>query len=337
MNTYPYIRPLLFKLDPETAHHTTLTLLKAANTIGINKLIVDAVEHQPISVMGLNFKNPVGLAAGLDKNGDYIDALAALGFGFVEIGTVTPRPQSGNPKPRMFRLPEHQAIINRMGFNNLGIDHLVEQVKRCQYKGIVGINVGKNADTPIEKATDDYLICLSKAYPVASYITINISSPNTKDLRQLQQGKEIKNLLVALKEKQAKLQSEFNRYVPLVVKIAPDLTPDEISHIAKLLLDLELDGVIATNTTISRDNISGHPLAEEKGGLSGVPVKYSSTAVVTALSDELNGKIPIIATGGIMSAKDAEEKIAAGASLVQIYTGLIYQGPQLISDIVRAI
>lgn len=337
MNYYPYVRPLLFKLAPETAHHTTLTLLKMAHSTGLNKLITQPVEHQPVTVMGLNFKNPVGLAAGLDKNGDYIDALAALGFGFVEIGTVTPRPQPGNPKPRMFRLPEHRAIINRMGFNNLGIDHLLEQIKQCQYKGILGINIGKNADTPIAKATDDYLICLSKAYPVASYITINISSPNTKNLRQLQQGEEIKNLLGTLKEKQAKLQSEFNRYVPLVVKIAPDLTPNEISHIAQLLLDLELDGVIATNTTISRDKITSHPLAEEKGGLSGSPVKQSSTAVVATLSDALDGKIPIIAAGGIMNAGDAEQKIEAGASLVQIYTGLIYQGPQLISDIIRAI
>ncbi len=337
MNIYPSVRPLLFKLDPEIAHHATLSLLKTAHTTGLNRFLVKPTEHQPVSVMGLNFKNPVGLAAGLDKNGDYIDALAALGFGFVEIGTVTPRAQPGNPKPRMFRLPEHHAIINRMGFNNLGIDHLVDQVKRCQYKGILGINIGKNADTPIEKATDDYLICLRKAYPVASYITINISSPNTKNLRQLQQGEEIKNLLGTLKEKQAKLQTEFNRYVPLVVKIAPDLTPDEISHIARLLLDLELDGVIATNTTISRDKISGHPLAEEKGGLSGAPVKHSSTAVVATLSDALNGKIPIIAAGGIMSAEDAQEKIAAGASLVQIYTGLIYQGPELISDIAQAI
>ncbi len=337
MNIYPFVRPLLFKLDPEIAHHVTLTLLKMARTTGLNRFLVKPTEHQPVSVMGLNFKNPVGLAAGLDKNGDYIDALAALDFGFVEIGTVTPRPQPGNPKPRMFRLPEHHAIINRMGFNNLGIDHLVDQVKRCQYKGILGINIGKNADTPIEKATDDYLICLSKAYPVASYVTINISSPNTKNLRQLQQGEEIKNLLGTLKEKQVKLQAEFNRYVPLVVKIAPDLTPDEINHIAQLLLDLELDGVIATNTTISRDKISGHTLAEEKGGLSGTPVKHSSTAVVAALSDALNGKIPIIAAGGIMSAEDAEEKIAAGASLVQVYTGLIYQGPQLVSNIVRVI
>ena len=237
----------------------------------------------------------------------------------------------------MFRILEHQAIINRMGFNNLGIDHLLEQVKRCQYNGVLGINIGKNADTPIEKATEDYLICLSKAYPVANYITINISSPNTKNLRQLQQGEELKTLLGALKEKQAKLHSEFNRYVPLVVKIAPDLSQDEISDIARLLLDLELDGVIATNTTINRDNIAGHPLAKEKGGLSGLPVKPSSTKVLAVLSDALDGKIPIIAAGGIMSAEDAKEKIAAGASLVQIYTGLIYQGPQLISDIVRAI
>ncbi len=337
MNLYPLLRPLLFSLDPETAHEVTLKLLNAAHVSGLSKLIYPEIDHKPVTVMGLDFKNPVGLAAGLDKNGDYIDALAALGFGFVEIGTVTPRPQPGNLKPRLFRLPEHQAIINRMGFNNLGIDHLLTQVEKSRYTGILGINIGKNFDTPIEHAADDYLIGLRKAYPFASYITINISSPNTKNLRQLQQGDELKSLIATLKEQQLKLQQEHKKYVPLALKIAPDLSPDEITHIAKLLLEFEIDGVIATNTTIARDKIAGHPLANEAGGLSGAPVKDQSTFVVRGLAAELNGKIPIIAAGGILTADDAQEKLAAGASLVQIYSGLIYRGPQLIEDIVRSL
>jgi dihydroorotate dehydrogenase len=337
MNFYPLLRPLLFSLDPETAHEVTLKLLNAAHHSGLAKLVYPVIADKPVTVMGLIFKNPVGLAAGLDKNGDYIDALAALGFGFVEIGTVTPRPQLGNPKPRLFRLPEHQAIINRMGFNNHGIDHLLAQVKHSYYSGILGINIGKNADTPIENATEDYLIGFRKAASTASYITLNISSPNTKNLRQLQQGDEIKNLLTALKEEQLKHQQIHGNYVPLVLKIAPDLTTDEISHIARLLLAFEIDGVIATNTTIARDKIAGHPLANEAGGLSGAPVKDSATAVVRGLAAELNGKIPIIAAGGILSTADAQEKLAAGASLVQIYSGLIYRGSQLIEDIVNSL
>ncbi len=337
MNLYPLLRPLLFSLDPETAHEVTLKLLDTAYASGLAKLLYPVIEDKPLTVMGLTFKNPVGLAAGLDKNGDYLDALAALGFGFVEIGTVTPRPQPGNPKPRLFRLPEHQAIINRMGFNNSGIDHLLNRVKQSRYTGILGINIGKNFDTPIENAADDYLIGLRKAYPAASYITINISSPNTKNLRQLQQGDEIKTLISALKTEQLKLQQEYGKYVPLVLKIAPDLDSDQISHIARLLLEFALDGVMATNTTIARDRIAGHPLADETGGLSGAPVKNQSTAVVRALADELNSKIPIIAVGGILNAADAQEKLTAGASLVQVYSGLIYRGPQLIADIVKAL
>lgn len=337
MNLYPLLRPLLFSLDPETAHEVTLKLLNAAHVSGLSRLFYPEVGHKPVNVMGLNFKNPVGLAAGLDKNGDYINALAALGFGFVEIGTVTPRPQPGNPKPRLFRLPEHQAIINRMGFNNLGIEHLLSRVKQSAYSGILGINIGKNFDTPIENAADDYLIGLRKAYTSASYITINISSPNTKNLRQLQQGDEIKSLISALKEEQLKLQQQHGKYVPLALKIAPDLSDDEISHIARLLLEFEIDGVIATNTTIARDMIADHPLAHETGGLSGAPVKEKSTFVVRGLAAELNGKIPIIAAGGILTAEDAQEKLKAGASLVQVYSGLIYRGPQLIADIVRSL
>jgi dihydroorotate dehydrogenase len=337
MNLYPLLRPLLFSLDPETAHEVTLKLLNLAHVSGLGKLLYPSIDDKPVQIMGLCFKNPVGLAAGLDKNGDYIDALAALGFGFVEIGTVTPRPQPGNPKPRLFRLPEHQAIINRMGFNNLGLDHLLDQVKHSDYDGILGINIGKNFDTPIENAADDYLIGLRKAYTSASYITINISSPNTKNLRQLQQGDEIKALMSALKEEQLKLQQEHGAYVPLALKIAPDLTDDEVSHIAGLLLEFAIDGVIATNTTIARDKIAGHPLANEAGGLSGAPVKDPSTRVVRSLATQLQGKIPIIAAGGILSADDAQEKLTAGASLVQVYSGLIYRGPQLIADIVKSL
>jgi dihydroorotate dehydrogenase len=337
MNLYPLLRPLLFSLAPETAHEVTLKLLKAVNNSGLGELVYPAIQDKPVQEMGLKFKNPVGLAAGLDKNGDYIDALAALGFGFVEIGTVTPRPQPGNPKPRMFRLPEHQAIINRMGFNNLGIDHLLSQVKQSNYTGVLGINIGKNFDTPIENAVEDYLISLRKAYTSASYITINISSPNTKNLRQLQQGDELKSLIAALKEEQLKLQHEHGRYVPLALKIAPDLNSDEIDHIAGLLLEFEIDGVIATNTTIARDMIADHPLANEAGGLSGAPVKDKSTHVVRSLAAELQGKITIIAAGGILNAADAQEKLKAGASLVQIYSGLIYRGPQLVEDIVKSL
>jgi len=337
MNLYPLLRPLLFSLNPETAHHVTLDLLKLAQHSGLSVLSKPKVSDKPVEVMGLNFKNPLGLAAGLDKNGDYIDALAELGFGFIEIGTVTPRPQPGNPKPRLFRLPEHQAIINRMGFNNLGIDHLLEQVGTCRYRGILGINIGKNADTPLENATEDYLIGLRKSYAAASYITINISSPNTKNLRQLQQGDEIKQLLSALKEEQLKLQAAQDKYTPIAVKIAPDLTDEEIRHIAALLVEFGMDGVIATNTTIARDKIQGHIHANEAGGLSGAPVKDSSTRVVKGLATELNGKLPIIAAGGILSGTDAQEKLAAGASLVQIYSGLIYKGPTLIEEILSAI
>ncbi|MGR9085945.1 MAG: quinone-dependent dihydroorotate dehydrogenase [Gammaproteobacteria bacterium] len=335
MNLYPLMRPLLFSLAPETAHEATLELLRAVHRSHLSKLIYPRIIDRPLQVMGLSFKNPVGLAAGLDKNGDYIGALADLGFGFIEIGTVTPRPQPGNPKPRLFRLPEHQAIINRMGFNNRGIDHLLSQVAASGYSGILGINIGKNFDTPIESAVDDYLIGLRKAYPFASYITINISSPNTKNLRQLQQGDEVRALISKLKEEQLNLQRRHGKYTPLALKIAPDLGEDEIGHIARLLLEFNIDAVIATNTTVARDAVRNHPLAGETGGLSGAPVKEKSTAVVRSLAKELEGRCPIIAAGGIMTAIDAEEKLAAGASLIQVYTGLIYKGPQLLADIMQ--
>jgi len=337
MNYYPFIRPLLFQLDAEKAHSLSLKLLKITHNLGLASLINPKVIEKPVEIMGLEFRNPVGLAAGLDKNGDYIDALSGLGFGFLEIGTVTPRPQPGNPLPRLFRLPEHEAIINRMGFNNLGVDYLLQQVEKSQYKGILGINIGKNADTPIESATEDYLISLRKAYLAASYITINISSPNTKNLRQLQQGDEIKGLLSALKQEQKKLQLQHNKYTPLVVKIAPDLNDDEILHIAKLLKEFAIDGVIATNTTLDRTAVKNHPLENEAGGLSGAPVRDKSTYVVARLAEELQGEIPIIAAGGIFNAKDAQDKLAAGASLVQIYSGLIYKGPELAFQIMKNI
>ena len=335
MNYYPLVKPLLFKLDAETSHYLTLKLLKISHQCGLDSVLNPKMIAKPLTIMGLNFANPVGLAAGLDKNGDYIDALAALGFGSIEIGTVTPRSQPGNPKPRLFRLPSHQAIINRMGFNNHGVDYLLKQVEQSQYKGVLGINIGKNFDTPIDQASEDYLICLRKAYFAASYITINISSPNTKNLRQLQQGDEIKKLLSVLKEEQQQLQRQHNKYTPIVVKIAPDLRDEEIQHIAGLLTEFSIDGVIATNTTIERTAVQGHPLAEETGGLSGTPVKQKSTYVVEQLAGELQGNIPIIAVGGIMSYSDAQEKLDAGASLVQIYSGLIFKGPSLVHDIMQ--
>jgi len=335
MNIYPLLRPLLFSLDPETAHHLTLELLKLSHQTGLSRLTIPKLAEQPVTVMGLRFKNPLGLAAGLDKNGDYIDALADLGFGFIEIGTVTPRPQPGNPKPRLFRLPEHQAIINRMGFNNLGVDHLLNQVKNRRFQGILGINIGKNADTAIENATEDYLLGLRKSYALASYISINISSPNTKNLRQLQQGDEIKRLLNALKEEQLKLQVQHGKYTPIALKIAPDLSDDEIVHIAELLMEFDFDGVIATNTTIARDKVQHHKHGAESGGLSGAPLKDSSTRVVQRLATTLDGKLPIIAAGGIFSAEDAQQKIQAGASLLQIYSGLIYKGPELLKEILQ--
>jgi dihydroorotate dehydrogenase len=335
MNPYSLLRPFVFAIEPEAAHELSLKMLTATKNAA--NLFYPKVPEKPVTVMGLTFKNPVGLAAGADKNADCLDGMAALGFGFLEVGTVTPRPQAGNPKPRLFRLPEHEAIINRMGFNNKGIDYLLEQVKRSSYAGILGINIGKNADTPIENALDDYLIGLRKAYSVASYVTMNISSPNTKNLRQLQQGDELKKLISSMKEEQLKLQIEHGRYVPLVLKIAPDLTSEEVQNIADLLMAFSIDGVIATNTTISRDKISGHPLANETGGLSGAPVKEMATEVVRLLAAELNGKLPIIAAGGIMSAVDAQEKLDAGASLVQVYTGLIYRGATLVSEIVNSI
>jgi len=336
MNPYTLLRPALFTLDPETAHDATLTSLNTAHCLGLSRLL-PRPQNDPRSVMGLNFPNPVGLAAGLDKNGDCIHGLAALGFGFIEIGTITPRPQPGNPRPRLFRLPEAKAIINRMGFNNHGVDVLVANVERANFKGVLGINIGKNADTPIEKAADDYLICLRKVYAHASYVTVNISSPNTKNLRQLQGGDELDALLTQLKSEQEKLAQQHGRYVPLALKIAPDLDAEQIKQIASLLIKHRIDGVIATNTTLSREGVEGLVHGNETGGLSGAPVKGKSTAVIRALSTELGGALPIIGVGGISSGADAVEKMQAGASLVQIYSGLIYRGQSLVTEAAEAI
>jgi dihydroorotate dehydrogenase len=334
---YPLLRPLLFSLDPETAHHATLDALKTAHSLGLLSLCGKCSADNPRSMMGLTFPNPVGLAAGLDKNGEYIDALAALGFGFIEVGTVTPRPQPGNPRPRMFRLTEAKGIINRMGFNNLGVDALVENVKRAKYRGILGINIGKNADTPIEKAADDYLIGLRKVYTHASYVAINISSPNTKNLRQLQGGDELDSLLAQLKTEQENLAGLHGKYVPLAVKIAPDLDRDQIQQIAALLMRHRIDGVIATNTTLSRIGVKNLQHGNEAGGLSGAPVREKSTAVIRQLAEELKGALPIIGVGGILSGADAVEKVQAGAALVQIYSGMIYRGPELVGDAIAAL
>ena len=334
---YSLIKPLLFCLDAETSHNLTLKSLKLAALLGVLVLIPRPIVCKPRSVMGLTFPNPVGLAAGLDKNGAYIDALATLGFGFIEVGTVTPRPQPGNPKPRLFRVKEAQGIINRFGFNNLGVDALVEKVKRADYKGILGINIGKNFDTPNEKAVDDYLICLRKVYAHASYVVVNISSPNTKNLRALQEKEALADLLAALKAEQAKLVEAHKKYVPIALKIAPDLDEDQINEIADLLLEHKMDGVIATNTTLARDAVQGLPYADEAGGLSGTPVRDKSTLIIRQLAQRLEGKIPIIGVGGILSGEDALEKIEAGASLVQIYSGLVYCGPKLVRDICSAV
>lgn len=331
------LRPALFALDPETAHHATLDALKTAHCLGTLPLVVTRPVDDPRKVMGLTFPNPVGLAAGLDKNGGYIDALAALGFGFIEIGTVTPRPQPGNPRPRLFRLPQAQGIINRMGFNNDGVDALVENVMRAKFKGILGINIGKNADTPIEKAADDYLIGLRKVYAHASYVAINISSPNTKNLRQLQGGDELDALLAQLKAEQEKLAQQHGKYVPLAVKIAPDLDTDQIKSIAALLIKHRIDGVIATNTTLSREGVEGLPHGNETGGLSGAPVREKSSAVIRQLSAELHGALPIIGVGGILKGADALEKMQAGASLVQMYSGMIYRGWDLVAECAAAL
>ena len=336
---YGFARPFLFALDPESAHDFTLAGLRALQATPLLRACA-APAGEPVKVMGIDFPNRVGLAAGLDKDGECIDGLAALGFGFVEIGTVTPRPQPGNPKPRLFRLPARDALINRMGFNNRGVEALVANVKSSAFAGkgggVLGINIGKNFDTPIERAADDYLACLQRVYPYARYVTVNISSPNTKDLRRLQGETELDGLLGLLKDAQGRLAERHGRYVPLALKIAPDLDEAQIQAIADALRRHRIDAVVATNTTVSRQGVEGLAHAHEAGGLSGAPLYQKSTAVVSALAKALKGELPIIGAGGILSGEQARAKLAAGAQLVQIYTGLIYRGPGLVREAVAA-
>lgn len=338
---YSTIRKVLFQFDPEFIHEVTIKGFKYTGATPLNLFYKQSIKEAPVEVMGITFPNPVGLAAGLDKNGECISGFSALGFGFLEIGTVTPRPQPGNPKPRIFRLPAANGIINRMGFNNKGVDYLVDQVRTAKnkhnFKGVLGINIGKNKDTPDENAKDDYIYCMRKVYDHASYIAINISSPNTPGLRTLQYGEALDELLKAIKEEQRILAEQYGKYVPVAVKIAPDLSEDEIISIAKSLIDNGIDGVIATNTTLSREGVTSLPNGTEQGGLSGAPVKDKSTAVIKQLAKALDNALPIIGVGGIASGADAQEKIDAGATLVQVYSGFIYQGPELVKDIVSTL
>lgn len=334
---YSLVRKALFCLNPETSHDLSLDCLGAAERLGVMKLAGKTAVADPVEVMGLSFPNRVGLAAGLDKNGDFFNALGHLGFGFIEIGTITPKPQPGNPQPRMFRLPEKQAIINRMGFNNKGVAHLVEQVKQRRFNGVLGINIGKNKNTSAEESLNDYLLCMRAVYEYADYITVNISSPNTPGLRDLQFGESLSQLLSGLKAEQAVLAEQVGRYVPLAVKIAPDMSDDEIRDVANILKTEQLDAVIATNTTVERDAVNDIEHGDEQGGLSGAPVFEQSTHVVAVLAQALNGALPIIGVGGIVCADDAVAKIQAGASLVQVYSGFIYEGPQLVEAAAAAI
>jgi dihydroorotate dehydrogenase len=339
MNLYALLRPLLFQLDPETAHTLTLGNLACLHRLGLLKAFLPSVPTRLANkrVMGLDFPNPVGLAAGLDKDGEAIDALADFGFGFIEIGAVTPRPQPGNPKPRLFRLPQAQAIINRMGFNNRGVDNLLTNLQNTAYQGILGVNLGKNLDTPIEKAADDYLICLEKLYGKVSFVTVNISSPNTKNLRALQGGDELDALLAAIKSGQARLSQQHGKFMPVAIKIAPDLDDQQIANMAALFRKHRIDALIATNTTLARDGVEQLPHGNEAGGLSGLPVREKSTRVIRAFHAALAGEVPIIGAGGILCGADAQAKINAGADLVQFYTGLIYRGPALVKECVEAL
>ncbi len=334
---YPFVRKALFQLDPERAHEFTFKQLRRITGTPLEFLVRQSVASKPVTCMGLSFKNPLGLAAGLDKDGECIDALGAMGFGFIEVGTVTPRAQSGNDKPRLFRLVEAEGLINRMGFNNHGVDNLVENVKKSHFGGVLGINIGKNKDTPVEQGKDDYLICMEKVYSYAGYIAINISSPNTPGLRTLQYGEALDDLLTAIKAKQIELQQKHHKYVPIAVKIAPDLSHEELIQVADSLVRHNIDGVIATNTTLDRKLVNGFNYCDQMGGLSGRPLQLHSTEIVRQLSKELQGRLPIIGVGGVDSVIAAREKIDAGASLVQIYSGFIFKGPGLIKDIVNYI
>ena len=334
---YKLIKFFLFLINPEFAHHLAMKSLKIANFLGLLSLVSKKNPCKPRIVMGINFDNPVGLAAGLDKNAEYIDCLAKLGFGFIEVGTITPKAQPGNPKPRSFRLTKEEGIINRFGFNNDGIDKVIENIKKSKFKGILGINIGKNFDTPINKAVNDYLLCFRKSYLYASYITLNVSSPNTKNLRKLQEGENLDDLLKKIKEEQKILYKKYDKYVPFLLKISPDNTTSQLSFICELLIKYGIDGVIATNTTLSRDQVSKSKIRNESGGLSGLPLRLSSLDTLKFLKLNLDGKIPIIGVGGIMSGKDGKEKIDNGAVLIQIYSGLIFKGYKLIHELCRTI
>jgi dihydroorotate dehydrogenase len=336
---YSFLRPLLFRFDAEVAHHVGMAGLRIAERCKILPLVFPADDFAaPVEVMGLRFPNRVGLAAGLDKAGNTIDALGRLGFGFVEIGTITPRPQAGNPKPRLFRLVPHEAIINRMGFNNPGIEQGVKNVSRSRsFDGVIGFNIGKNNDTPNENAADDYLACLRAAWPVADYIAVNLSSPNTPGLRDLQSEDASARLLETLKREQDKLTAQHGKRVPVLFKVAPDLDAPHIAGLAKVFLEGGLDGLIATNTTLDRTQVAGHPRANEAGGLSGNPVTQRSTEVVAAFASHFGGRVPIIGVGGISSVEDALDKLRAGATLIQIYTSFIYQGPELVKKLVKGL
>lgn len=333
---YSIIQKLLLSCDPEWSHDVSIAFFKRTQRNVLNALYSQTLTSNPVECFGLRFKNPIGLAAGLDKNGECIDAFAKMGFGFVEVGTVTPLAQSGNDKPRLFRLPEHQAIINRMGFNNKGVDYLVEQVKNAKYDGVLGINIGKNKTTPEDEALSDYLKCLNKVHEHASYVTINVSSPNTPGLRNLQYGDALSRLLNGLREQAEKLNHASGKRVPLLVKIAPDLDEFAIEQIAQTLIETEMDGVIATNTTLDRDSVAGHQHASEAGGLSGAVLCAKSLDVTASLSIALKGKLPIVGVGGISNQQDAKNRFEAGASLLQVYSSFIYQGPQLIKELVNA-
>ena len=334
---YSLARPFLFGLDAERAHGIGLKALELAYRSGTIGALARPREPMPTRLLGMVFPNPVGLAAGLDKNGEHIDALLALGFGFIEVGTVTPRAQAGNPKPRMFRLPGDEALINRLGFNNAGVDALVRNVSRAARKsGVLGINIGKNKDTPNEDAAGDYLHCMERVYALADYITVNISSPNTAGLRELQEEQALRRLVSTLREAQERLAAQHGKRVPVLVKVAPDLTDADIDAAARVLSDLQVDGVVATNTTIARTAVQGHRHAKEAGGLSGAPLMGQSTLVLRRLRTRLPESIPLVGVGGILSGADAVAKMAAGASLVQCYTGLVYRGPELVGECVDA-
>jgi dihydroorotate dehydrogenase len=327
---YALARPLLFALDAELAHQLTLELADAPLRFGL--LRAARVPDAPRRVMGLEFRNAVGLAAGLDKNAAHVDALARLGFGFIEVGTVTPRPQPGNPRPRLFRLARAQALINRMGFDNVGLDAFLENLSRASWRGVLGINIGKNTDTPLERAGDDYAVCLERTYARASYVAINVSSPNTKNLRELQEERNLDRLLQRLVALRIRLSDRHGRRVPLALKLAPDLDAAQIQSIADVVRRHGIDAVIATNTSVSREGVAGLPHAQESGGLSGAPIRARATATLAALAAALKGEVPLIGSGGILSGADAAEKLDAGASLVQLYTGLIYRGPALVAE-----